>query len=200
MKHAEFMDQLVHDLIEHYEADVRPSGLIYLELGMKDHGTLIIEEKIKHREMRVCYFLFDGEGNPVPEPELWFYIDVSGAWIPYEINRHTAGHHVFADLEMETGKLLVTDPYNQAALAAFADFWAEILRAQGWIESAYKHVDGSSPKAEALIAWEEQPDWETLTAWMVEENGCEATDGCWVEHDGMCPHGHRSWLLELGLI
>jgi hypothetical protein len=44
-----------------------------------------------------------------------------------------------------------------------------------------------------------RPDLETLMEWEA-EGGCEATDGCWVEPDGACPHGHRSWLLELGLI
>ena len=29
---------------------------------------------------------------------------------------------------------------------------------------------------------------------------CEATDGCIVEHDGTCQHGHPAWLLRLGLI
>ena len=43
------------------------------------------------------------------------------------------------------------------------------------------------------------PDVETLMEWE-EEGGCEATDGCWVEPDGICPHGRKSWLLELGLI
>ncbi len=28
----------------------------------------------------------------------------------------------------------------------------------------------------------------------------EATDGCQVEPDGVCPHGKPSWLLQLGLI
>jgi hypothetical protein len=45
----------------------------------------------------------------------------------------------------------------------------------------------------------EEPDLETLIAWE-EEGGCEATDGCWVEGDGICPHGCQSWLLVLGLI
>lgn len=45
----------------------------------------------------------------------------------------------------------------------------------------------------------EWPDVETIADWM-EDEGCEATDGCWVEHDGVCPHGHPSWFLELGLI
>ena len=130
---SEWMDQLVYDLIEHYEAEMLPSGLIYLELWMERHGVLIIEETIKHRQMRVCYWLFDREGHRVPEPEVVFHIDAGGHWIPYEIRRHTAGHYTFADLEMGQGELIVTDAKHQAALAYFADFWAEILRAQGWV-------------------------------------------------------------------
>jgi hypothetical protein len=45
----------------------------------------------------------------------------------------------------------------------------------------------------------EPPDIETLIRWEA-EGYCEATDRCRVEPDGICPHGHRSWLLELGLI
>jgi hypothetical protein len=32
------------------------------------------------------------------------------------------------------------------------------------------------------------------------DRGGEATDGCWVEPDGICPHGCQSWFLVLGLI
>jgi len=49
------------------------------------------------------------------------------------------------------------------------------------------------------VSSEEPPDIETLMQWEA-EGGCEATDGCWVEPDGNCEHGHKSWLLELGLI
>jgi len=44
------------------------------------------------------------------------------------------------------------------------------------------------------------PNLDTLLTWILEEGGCEATDGCWVEPDGTCPHGAQSWFLELGLI
>jgi hypothetical protein len=44
-----------------------------------------------------------------------------------------------------------------------------------------------------------QPSLEQLEEWSM-DSVCEATDGCIVEHDGTCPHGHRSWFLELGLI
>jgi hypothetical protein len=45
----------------------------------------------------------------------------------------------------------------------------------------------------------EPPDIETLIRWEF-EGYCEATDGCRVDPDGRCSHGHPSWLLELGLI
>ena len=64
-------------------------------------------------------------------------------------------------------------------------------------------------KLDALLAelqirlWPEpttpQPDFETLEAWFW-DGCCEATDGCLVEPDGRCSHGHPSWLLKLGLI
>lgn len=45
----------------------------------------------------------------------------------------------------------------------------------------------------------EKPTLEELMEWE-SEGICEATDGCVVEPDGVCPHGHQSWLLELRLI
>lgn len=54
-------------------------------------------------------------------------------------------------------------------------------------------------KEEASETDPEPPDLETLKAWEA-EGYCEATDGCRVEPDGTCTHGHPSWLLKLGLI
>ena len=44
-----------------------------------------------------------------------------------------------------------------------------------------------------------EPSIKTLEKWE-QRGGCKATDGCWVEPDGTCPHGHESWLLYLGFI
>lgn len=44
-----------------------------------------------------------------------------------------------------------------------------------------------------------KPSLAQLEKWVA--NGvCEATDGCMVEPDGICEHGCKSWLLEMGLI
>lgn len=46
---------------------------------------------------------------------------------------------------------------------------------------------------------EEEPSLEELEYWVF-DSVCEATDGCEVEGDGICPHRHKSWLLVLGMI
>ena len=45
----------------------------------------------------------------------------------------------------------------------------------------------------------EQPTIEELN-YMAFDGVVEATDGCLVEPDGWCEHGHPSWLIKLGLI
>ncbi len=45
----------------------------------------------------------------------------------------------------------------------------------------------------------DSPSIDTLKDWD-NDAGCEALDGCWVEPDGACEHGHPSWLRALGMI
>ena len=44
------------------------------------------------------------------------------------------------------------------------------------------------------------PTFEQIQSWFEDDGGCEATDGCWVEVDGTCPHGKKSWMIVLGLV
>lgn len=46
---------------------------------------------------------------------------------------------------------------------------------------------------------EPQPSMRTLSRWS-DDGVAESTDGCQVEPDGKCEHGHSSWLLRLGFI
>ncbi len=46
---------------------------------------------------------------------------------------------------------------------------------------------------------EPAPGDEQIEEWVM-DSVCDATDGCQVEPDGTCPHGHPSWLLRLGLV
>jgi hypothetical protein len=45
-----------------------------------------------------------------------------------------------------------------------------------------------------------RPDREDLQDMLSGEGDTDATDGCYVEPDGVCEHGHPSWPLYLGLI
>lgn len=44
-----------------------------------------------------------------------------------------------------------------------------------------------------------RPTMEQMQVWVM-DSVVDATDGCQVEPDGICPHGHPSWLLRAGLI
>ena len=55
-------------------------------------------------------------------------------------------------------------------------------------------------RAPAPLPTQECPDLESLMELDDGESTTLATDGCWVEPDGECDHGHPSWLVELGLI
>jgi len=45
----------------------------------------------------------------------------------------------------------------------------------------------------------EEPDAEEMRE-MAIDSVVEATDGCMVEPDGICPHNYPSWLLYWGVI
>ena len=46
----------------------------------------------------------------------------------------------------------------------------------------------------------EMPTMDQLRREVEEDSLCEATDGCYVEPDGVCEHGYPSWMLYLYLI
>ncbi len=45
---------------------------------------------------------------------------------------------------------------------------------------------------------QKQPSEKTMERWLM-DGKCKATDGCWVEPDGTCPHGCKSWAIMMGI-
>ena len=99
----------------------------------------------------------------------------------------------------ELQSFLLTVPRDKASLVI-----------EAWRSAYYKANDASlkshlnpthCPKA--AIKWPEptveEPDMEQLQEWLM-DSICEATDGCEIEHDGVCKHGHPSWFRYLGVI
>ena len=76
---------------------------------------------------------------------------------------------------------------------------AESGRIEKQIEKHNAGKGKQKMKTKHLLPKDLEPCIEQLEEWS-QDTGCEATDGCWVEHDGKCEHGHVSWFLYLGLI
>lgn len=93
--------------------------------------------------------------------------------------------------------------------------WFEILSERGIMASKTQYVvRGGRVRAlkEGVVLAEylakypdaqackgQPPSMAMLERW-VSDGVAKATDGCRVEPDGECPHGHKSWLLVLGWI
>lgn len=84
----------------------------------------------------------------------------------------------------------------------------QILRDTGFGWKEWRKVKADVPigqfiatvKASAnAIVGKRAPSWETLNKWSA-DGIAKATDGCKVEPDGTCRHGHKSWLLIRRLI
>ena len=46
----------------------------------------------------------------------------------------------------------------------------------------------------------EMPSMDEIEAMVFDLQMPEATDGCTIEPDGICCHGHPSWLIVMGII
>ena len=107
-------------------------------------------------------------------------------------------------LELTPHGILAIEDADGLLLSIDLPEWLDdAMRSAMEAQAADAHVNQPLASTE-LSVWPEptveEPDLETLADWIYEGGGCEATDGCWIEEDGTCVHGHPSWLLALGLI
>lgn len=60
---------------------------------------------------------------------------------------------------------------------------------------------GRGPRADGIkhVATEPKPTLEQMEFWLLDGVG-EATDGCRVENDGRCEHGHTAWMRLVGIV
>ena len=160
-----------------------------LRLDMKGFDRLIIK-RVSKNLVSVGHYFEQGD-NLIGDPEIIFFTGYD-EWVPIEISQALGGYRIYATLSPGGESLAFVDLLNQASLALFTKDWAENIKAQGWLENSIKWEPRNQDRSP-------MPDLDTLIAW-ADEGVCEATDGCIVETDGVCPHGCNSWLLELGLI
>lgn len=191
------LERFVQELRTQQRLDSTIAGYFRLENGDELH---LLPEALL---VRLRYYETHPDGMLVKALEVVSFVDHRGVWYPFEFTRTTIGRRTYGRLDEADAGLTITDTINQRALADYCDAWAFRLREQGWLTSERVSAPTAMSFADEM-GWPEptepEPDLETIEAWFIEDGGCEATDGCWVEIDGHCPHGHPSWLLRLGLV
>lgn len=215
MKTCPKMRQAISEICAKHGINLQREGS-HLRLDMQGFDRLSIET-ISARAISVAHY-FEMNGDLVAEPDIVFFVTEQGDWIPVEITQSLGGWKRVAQFNEGGTKIVRYLEQQQADIAEFAETWAQNIIEQEWLEHGVKHVYeqdtrgldefGDVPFVAHLAGFESgwpeptepAPDTELIQEWMVEGGGCEATDGCWVEQDGVCPHGHPSWLLRLELI
>jgi hypothetical protein len=199
MPYSAKLQQFVEELLARHRAS--PEEL-QLQLLLADTEVLVISQSTDRRQVRLNRLVVMYKRPPVKDLEIAFFVDDEGHWIPYLYYRPPTDHQVCGVIDTRYSKLVIDNPSYQRALASQCDLWATRLRNQGWLEQGTM-FSTAGMASDGLLLWPvptvEEPDEDQLEAWMIDDV-CEATDGCIVEPDGMCPHGHPSWLLRLGLI
>ena len=102
-------------------------------------------------------------------------------------------------IEENEGLCLDNEEERRRLAAAFARAIIAAAKDDAELEDLLQKVNPEQKRSHWPEPTIERPDLETLEEWDL-DGGCEATDGCWVEPDGVCQHGHPSWLLRLGYI
>lgn len=190
--------RFVQELRTQHHLGKAVAGYFRLDNGDELH---LLPEALR---VRLRYYEMQPDGMLVKALEVISFVDHRGVWYPFEFTRTTTDRHVYGRLDEADARLTIMDTINQRALADYCDAWAFRLREQGWLTAMRVSPPTTMSFADEKMGWPEptepEPDLETIEAWFIEDGGCEATDGCWVEMDGRCPHGYPSWLLQLGLI
>lgn len=175
----------------------------YLHLDMPHFDRLCVE-KIGVNRISVAHY-FKMNGDLVPDPDIVFFITDGGDWCPIGMHHPLGGWRSYVKMTLDGAGIETYDTVGQSGLADIAEVWAQNIADQGWLEQgsctdSFVAVAAASPKAKWPAPETEAPDLETLLEWLLLDGDCEATDGCMIEPDGVCPHGYPSWLIQLGMI
>ena len=188
MKTSKKMQEVITQLAQKHGLDVTADEG-YLRLDMPGFDRLVIEN-IPKNQVKVAHY-YEQHGHLIADPEIIFYTGFA-EWVPINVTQVLSGHRVYAVPTPDGEGIVLTDPQRQADLADFSAIWAKNIEDQGWWASGIKW-DPCDP------SHYEPPNLDTMMQWL-DEGIAEATDGCIVEPDGVCPHACQSWLLVLGYI
>lgn len=181
-----------------------------IRLEMSGYDCLCIERVDRYR-IGIAH-LYEIDAHSIPEPYVVIFTKYHQevGWVPIEITQSVTGYISYVQMTYDGNGIYRYDEEGQAGLAEFTEEWAQNILDQGWVDhGVLRLAEGQSQQNESLATlvqpvWPEPtvdpPGMETIEGWLFADENCEATDGCLVEPDGICPHGHPSWLLRLGLM
>jgi hypothetical protein len=129
MKASPKMQALMAQLAKQHGVDFSQVGA-HLRLALPGYDRLVIEA-IGGQRVSVAHY-FELNGDLVADPDVVFFTG-DGRWLPIEITQALGGYRLYAELANDGQQLECLDPRGQADLAAFAEFWAQNLRDQGWL-------------------------------------------------------------------
>jgi len=110
----------------------------HIRLDMEGFDRLCIEV-IAPSAISVAHY-FEMNGDLVAEPDIVFFVDVAGEWIPIEITQSMTGWKRVAEFSEDGTKIVRYRQREQADIASFAEDWAQNIADQGWLESGQRHV------------------------------------------------------------
>jgi hypothetical protein len=130
MKSAKKMQQIVTQLAQKHGLDLtHPST--HLRLAM-DHMDPLVIEKINHHLLSVAHY-YIRKDIYLADPEVIFYTG-NAEWVPFAITQMIGGLRIYATVSPDGELSEAVDLKLQADLAGFANWWANNLTNQAWLE------------------------------------------------------------------
>ncbi len=136
MKTCPKMKAVIEDLAKKHNVDLHKVGA-HFRLDMPGYDRLCVE-CIGPNRVSVAHY-FELNGDLVAEPDVVFFVDNDGSWVPIEITQSLVGWRQYAVFSAEGRRVTRVDRAGQQDLAEFAETWAFNISEQGWLEQGEKH-------------------------------------------------------------
>lgn len=137
MKTCPKMKEIIGKLCEKHGIDLSQQRA-HIRLDMPGFDRLCIE-RISGNAVSVAHY-FEMNGDLVAEPDIVFFIDAQGYWIPVEITQSMTGWHRVVEFNEDGTKIARFQRERQADIAEFAEVWAQNIVDQAWLTNATRHV------------------------------------------------------------
>lgn len=153
MKTCPKMKEIIGKLCEKHGIDLIQERA-HIRLDMLGFDRLCIE-RISENAVSVAHY-FEMNGDLVAEPDIVFFIDAQGYWIPVEITQSMTGWSRVVEFSEDGTRIARFQRERQADIATFAEDWAQNIVDQQWLENATRHVYAH----ELVVEDDDLPPWD----------------------------------------